>query len=628
MWENEGFDHTGNGNGTDLPSGTDGMNTTPSSADTRPAESAAPVTEGSVSGPAPAAEAPRMAASGSEPAGGTATNYGQQNAWENPYTAQYRSAQTGNPYRNDPNAAQNSAYAGGSYAGGGYQYTNTAFNGGYQPGRAPAVRKKGSAGKKIAIACGVVAALGLMVFGLYEFAHRIPMKEIATEAQTQIEEQINPQEPAPAPAPAKGKEDSKEAVSPAAGSNAGESTSRVTTISAPSPVIVTDVTQVVESCMPAIVSIDNNFTETINYFGQRYTQEATGSGSGIIVGQNENSLLIATNYHVIEDADSLSVQFVDGTKAEAQIKDSDEAMDLAVIAVPLTQIGDSTMDSIVIATLGNSDTLTLGEPAIAIGNALGQGQSVTVGVVSAVNREIQTSQNTTGTFIQTDAAINPGNSGGALLNSAGEVIGINSNKFADTDVEGMGFAIPISQAQPIIDEMMNRELVADEDRGYLGISGTTVPYEYTGIEGVRVRGVTGGSGAEAAGLQEDDIIIRLNGENIKSMESLQNKLKYLKAGDQVTLTILRRENDRYVEVDVDVKLTDGKTAGVSGSEQQAPAGGNGNDGSRQGGNGQGDPGAGGGQGDDGYYYYGNGDDGYGGFYGFPFNFPFFGGGNY
>ncbi|MBR5115873.1 MAG: trypsin-like peptidase domain-containing protein, partial [Lachnospiraceae bacterium] len=365
---------------------------------------------------------------------------------------------------------------------------------------------------------------------------------------------------------------------------------------------------------------DNNFTQTINYFGQRYTQEQTGSGSGIIVGKSDDALLIATNYHVIEDADSLSVQFIDGESASAQVKDADPDMDLAVIAVPINGVKKSTMEEIVIATLGDSDSLVLGEPVIAIGNALGQGQSVTTGVVSALNREIELSDGSTGTFIQTDAAINPGNSGGALLNSAGEVIGINSNKFADTDVEGMGYAIPISTAQPIIDEMMNREIIADSDRGYLGITGATVPYEYTGIEGVRVRGVTAGSGAEDAGLQEDDIIIRLNGENIKSMESLQTKLKYCRAGDKVTLTILRRQNERYVEVDVDVKLSDAETAGIGsqnssqGQDQQN----GGQDGRQM------DPYGGQDGGDGGnYYYYGGDDGGYG--YSFPFSFPFFGG---
>ncbi len=517
--------------------------------------------------------------------------YSQQNAWQNPYTNRYNQT---------------------------YNYTNTQFNAGYPAGGNGGRKKKG-VGKKIGIGVLIAALVALVIFGLYEVAQHVPLSGSDKKAVAKIEKQETEQiVPANEDASSATQEDAsagQDAASAGENAQSGSDGQRVATISAPTPVVVSDVTQVVASSMPAIVAIDNNFTQTVNYFGQRYTQEATGSGSGIIVGQNENTLLIATNYHVVEDADSLSVQFVDGEKAEAQLKDSDPDMDLAVIAVPLKDIKNSTMDSIVIATLGDSDSLKLGEPAIAIGNALGQGQSVTVGVISALDREIQISQTETGTFIQTDAAINPGNSGGALLNSAGEVIGINSNKFADTDVEGMGFAIPISVAQPIIDEMMNRELVADEDRGYLGISGTTVPYEYTGIEGVRVRAVTPGSGADAAGLKEDDIIIRMNGESIKSMESLQNKLKYCKAGDKVTLTILRRQNDRYVEVDVDVKLSNGKAAGISSDgqetqqqqqqqqqqqEQQEQQQGGDNGGS--------------------YYYFGNGDGGSG----FPFSFPFFG----
>lgn len=553
-----------------------------------------------------------------QPAGSANNGYGQQNAWENPYATRYN--------QQAPGANQ--------YRGANYTYTDHRFD---QASFAQPVepKKKKGVGKKIAIGIAIAASITLIIAGLYQVAQHIPLTGNGQKQEISQNEQSSSEQGSVAKAEensdsTKNEEKTPEQI-PAAGSNASDGTTqKVTTITAPAPVVVTDVTQVVASCMPAIVAIDNNFTQTINYFGQRFTQQETGSGSGIIVGKSDTELLIATNYHVIEDADSLSVQFVDNEKADAKVRDTDPEMDLAVITVALSDIKDSTMKEIVIATLGDSDALLLGEPVIAIGNALGQGQSVTTGVVSALNREITLSDNTKGTFIQTDAAINPGNSGGALLNSAGELIGINSNKFADTDVEGMGYAIPISKAQPIIDEMMNREVISDEERGYLGITGATVPYEYTGIEGVRIRDVKDGSGADAAGLQEDDIIIRLNGENIKTMESLQNKLKYCRAGDKVTLTILRRIDNRYAEVDVDVTLSDSKAAGIGDStENQAPA----------------NPGQGqfrsdddddddddddyddddddydDNDGDDGNYYFYGGDNGFG----FPFSFPFFGG---
>ena len=221
--------------------------------------------------------------------------------------------------------------------------------------------------------------------------------------------------------------------------------------------VVTDVTDVVEKVMPSIVAVNNHYTETMSYWGQSMSSEADASGSGIIVGENDTELLIVTNYHVVADTDKLTVQFNEGSEAEAFIKGQDSKMDLAVIAVPLTELSSDTLDAIEVATLGDSDELTVGEPAIAIGNSLGYGQSVTTGVISALERSISISSssiyggdNVEGTFIQTDAAINPGNSGGALLNIKGEVIGINSNKIGGSAVEGMGYAIPISSASPII----------------------------------------------------------------------------------------------------------------------------------------------------------------------------------
>ena len=220
--------------------------------------------------------------------------------------------------------------------------------------------------------------------------------------------------------------------------------------------VVTDVTEVVENVMPAVVSITNIYTETTSFWGQNYSSEAQSSGSGIIVNENEEELLIVTNYHVVQDADTLKVQFINDTVADAQVKGADSNMDLAVIAVKLENLDAETKDAICLAKLGDSDSLKVGEPAIAIGNALGYGQSVTTGVISALDRQIEISEDgsTTGKLIQTDAAINPGNSGGALLNVKGEVIGINSNKIGGSAIEGMGYAIPISSAEPIIENLI------------------------------------------------------------------------------------------------------------------------------------------------------------------------------
>ena len=309
--------------------------------------------------------------------------------------------------------------------------------------------------------------------------------------------------------------------------------------------IVADVSQVVKEVMPAIVSINNHYTEKMSYFGQTMTSEADASGSGIIVGQNDTELLIVSNYHVIADSDELTVQFVEGSEARASIKGTDPDMDLAVIAVPIGDVNSSTLQEIAVATLGNSDTLTVGEPASAIGNSLGYGQSVTTGVISALNRSIQLSDGTDGTFIQTDAAINPGNSGGALLNMKGEVVGINSNKIGGSAVEGMGYAIPISAASPIIAELMLKETknkVAEEERGYLGISGISVTQEVSAAygmpEGVYISQVYENTAAAAAGLRKGDIIVEFGGDKISSMDILQKELEFYAKGDVVDVTVM------------------------------------------------------------------------------------------
>lgn len=325
--------------------------------------------------------------------------------------------------------------------------------------------------------------------------------------------------------------------------------------------VESDVSDVVEKVMPAMVSIVNNFTETANVFGQQYTQEEAASGSGIIVGKTDDELLIVSNNHVVESADTLTVTFIDGSEAQAQVKGLDSDMDLAVIAVSLNDLSDDTKNAITVATLGSSDDLKLGEPVIAIGNALGYGQSVTNGIVSALNREITLENGATGTFIQTNAAINPGNSGGALLNMNGEVIGINSNKIGGTAVEGMGYAIPITSASPIIADLMERQTrtkVAEDEVGYIGISPQEVTSQisqmYNMPEGIYVVSVEEGSAAANAGIMKGDIITKFDGSSISSYSDLQKMLQYYAAGDSVTITVQRPQNGEYVSVELNLTL--------------------------------------------------------------------------
>lgn len=325
--------------------------------------------------------------------------------------------------------------------------------------------------------------------------------------------------------------------------------------------VESDVSDVVEKVMPAMVSIVNNFTETANVFGQQYTQEEAASGSGIIVGKTDDELLIVSNNHVVESADTLNVTFIDGSEAQAQVKGLDSDMDLAVIAVSLNDLSDDTKNAITVATLGSSDDLKLGEPVIAIGNALGYGQSVTNGIVSALNREITLENGATGTFIQTNAAINPGNSGGALLNMNGEVIGINSNKIGGTTVEGMGYAIPITSASPIIADLMERQTrtkVAEDEVGYIGISLQEVTSQisqmYNMPEGIYVVSVEEGSAAANAGIMKGDIITKFDGSSISSYSDLQKTLQYYAAGDSATITVQRPQNGEYVSVELNLTL--------------------------------------------------------------------------
>lgn len=332
---------------------------------------------------------------------------------------------------------------------------------------------------------------------------------------------------------------------------------------------VTDISEIARKVMPALVSIVNEYTATQNfgYFGS-YEQQQQASGSGIIVGKNDTELLLVTNYHVVEGADKLVITFVDNTTAEAIVKGNAKTMDLAIIAVSLDSLSKDTIEAISIAKLGDSDKLQVGEPAIAIGNALGYGQSVTTGVISALDREIQidSAYETTGTFIQTDAAINPGNSGGALLNMKGEVIGINSNKIGGSTIEGMGYAIPISAAKPIIQNLLDkadRTKIAEDERGYLGITVTNAT-DYMQSEtipaGAYIEKVSKDSAADKAGLMAGDIITKFGDDEILSLADLQEALCYYKKGQTIKVNVERRDKyGEYSLVTVEITLQD--TAG-------------------------------------------------------------------
>lgn len=351
------------------------------------------------------------------------------------------------------------------------------------------------------------------------------------------------------------------------------STSAVTSnasLTKTSSVVTSDVSSVVENVMPSIVSITNmSVQEVQNYFGGTSKQESESAGTGIIISQNDSELLVVTNNHVVAGSDTLTVTFADGNSVEANIKGTDSEYDVAVVAVPLDSISEDTKKAISVATFGDSTELKVGEPAIAIGNALGYGQSVTTGVISALNRSVSETDQTTGEttessvkLIQTDAAINPGNSGGALVNASGEVIGINSSKLVGDSVEGVGYAIPISDVSDLIENLMNQETktkVAEADQGAIGIKGMSVSTEYSQQlnmpEGVYVSEVTKGGGAEKAGMTRGCIITGINGTTVSSMDDLQEQLQYYAKGDEVELTIqVPQSNGEYQEQSVTVIL--------------------------------------------------------------------------
>ncbi len=329
--------------------------------------------------------------------------------------------------------------------------------------------------------------------------------------------------------------------------------------------MLTDVSKIVDDAMPSIVSISGKYVITSQgFWGQTYSQEASGSGSGIIIGQDEGKLYIATNNHVVENSEELSVQFIDGETAEAVIKGTDADVDLAVVVVDIDDLKESTRSEIKVAKLGDSDSIKIGEPAIVIGNSLGFGQTVTSGVISAVDRSLKMSDGTESNgLIQTDAAINQGNSGGALLNMNGEVIGISSSKMGGAAVDGVGFAIPITSAQPILSDIVTsaeRVKLSDNKQGYLGIGGQTVTEEVSQMYGlpvgVLVRQVYEDTGAFDSGLQQGDVITKVAGKKVESMEDLRGELQYHEKNEVVEVEISRLENGEYSDMTVEVRLVE------------------------------------------------------------------------
>ena len=380
-------------------------------------------------------------------------------------------------------------------------------------------------------------------------------------------------------------------------SNNSSSTSllKTTAVSGSSNTGSLDVSDITTSAMPSIVAITNKSVQEVqDYFsqfgfggqGQTQTQETESQGSGIIIGKNDSELLMVTNNHVVEGADTLSVCFIDNQVYEAAIKGTDPENDLAVIAVPLDSISDDTMSQIAVASIGDSDSLKVGEQVVAIGNALGYGQSVTTGIVSAVNRTLSSDSSDTqdsnsssddsssATYIQTDAAINPGNSGGALLNMNGEVIGINSAKLASTEVEGMGYAIPISRVSDIIDNLMNqttRTKVDSDKQGTIGIKGINVTSDvqdkYGLPEGIYVSEVTSGSAADKADITSGSVITKFDGKSVTDIESLQDLLQYYEAGETVELTLQVPDSDSYKEKTVSITLGNKSDNSSDGNSQ-------------------------------------------------------------
>lgn len=482
---------------------------------------------------------------------GSTQNYNQSAGYE---SIRNNSQSTG--YGTNPNNSQSAGYGStrnnsqsygygnqngnyGTYGNNtGYQSNGTngnAYGSNPKPEKKKKERKPGGFGKQLAKCAALALVFGLVAGGVMTGVNYASGKIFGTTNASNVQASLT---------------------------TGDDSTVQPTAIS--SSYVATDVSDIVDEVMPSIVAITNvSQTEYQSFWGQSKTYESTSCGSGIIVSQDKEYLYVATNNHVVEGANSLTVTFANDDTVSAEIKGTDPSTDLAVVKVALSSIKDDTMSAIKVATLGSSDTLKVGESCIAIGNALGYGQSVTTGVISALNREVSVSDssnstNYTAELIQTDAAINPGNSGGALLNTAGEVIGINSVKYSDTSVEGIGYAIPMDTAKPIIEELITKEKVDESNSAYLGIAGVDVTSDvaktYNMPTGVYVAQVMEGAAAEQAGIQKGDIITKFDGKDVTSMEELSSNMQYYAAGTTVDVVIERSSNGQYEEQTIPVTL--------------------------------------------------------------------------
>ena len=480
----------------------------------------------------------------SRPDGGVRRNmYGQPESGgiRQPYNQTYASGSNdGYGQPNYQQAAQRGAY--GSQQGIPHyqerQYQRMAQGNSPQPEGARPPKKRGRFVKRAAAVVGAA-----LVFGIVAGGTMVGINWIAGTYNQKMNVEISQAETLPAPTQAAAS-DSKDAADKA-------------------PVMATslDVSAIVDKAMPSVDAITSKVIyESQTWFGPMQ-REGMGSGSGFVVGKNDSELLIVTNNHVVEGAEELKVTFIDQTAVDAAIKGTDADSDLAVIAVKLSDIPSDTLSQIAIASLGNSDNVKVGQGVVAIGNALGYGQSVTVGYISALDRTVQTEDGVSRDLFQTDAAINPGNSGGALLNMQGEVIGINSAKYSSTEVEGMGYAIPISKAQAIIDTLMTRKtrtLVADSDQGYLGIQckniDSMMSQQFGMPQGIFIYKIVEGGAAAQSDLREKDIITKFDGQSVKTYDDVTNMMKYYEGGSTVTLTVQSLENVQYVERNVEVTL--------------------------------------------------------------------------
>ena len=454
-------------------------------------------------------------------------NTGNDNFYSYQQTTQQGAQQT-NPYMSNP-----------------YQNAYQGNAGGMKKAKKKREKKPHGFGMKLAKCAAIALVFGLVAGPTFAGANYLVSNAIGTTETTTTDSNADGAKEA-------------EAI------NESNDGGKVQSTSTGSSATTTDVSDVVTEVMPSIVAITNvSETQYQSYFGQPQTYESTSCGSGIIVSQDDTYLYIATNNHVVDGASSLTVQFCNDTTVSGEIKGQDSSTDLAVVRVPIENIDSDTMSAIKVATLGDSDSLAVGESCIAIGNALGYGQSVTTGVISALDREVSVSDESTGTsytsdLIQTDAAINPGNSGGAMLNTNGEVIGINSVKYSSTEVEGIGYAIPINTAAPIINQLIAQEKVDEADSAYLGIKGVDVSDDvaqtYNMPTGVYVAQVIENSAAAQAGISQGDIITAFDGKSITSMQGLSETLEYYAAGTQVTITVQRASGGQYVEQDITVTL--------------------------------------------------------------------------